>query len=125
MMNCGSARTTPTRRGGSAAKECAGASAAPACRAWPAMNHQESGHACRKISFRPTTATRVRCTDATPKRGFEAFATSVRLSKEVFEKIATACRQRSGVVSQNTWITEAILEKLDRELPANGTKKKV
>jgi len=45
--------------------------------------------------------------------------------QRVHDKIDAACRRRTGMVSRNTWITEAILEKLDRELPAKGTTQKI
>jgi hypothetical protein len=41
---------------------------------------------------------------------------NLRLNTEVFDLIDKARRGRAGVVSRNTWITEAIQEKLMREL---------
>jgi hypothetical protein len=40
---------------------------------------------------------------------------SLRLIPEVWEKIDRERSKRPGTVSRNTWITEAILEKLSRE----------
>lgn len=42
--------------------------------------------------------------------------TSLRLNAEMLAKIDRARSTRAGVVSRNTWITEAIQEKLAREL---------
>lgn len=41
---------------------------------------------------------------------------NLRLAAELFEAIDAACAARPGSVSRNTWITEAIQEKLDRDL---------
>ena len=40
---------------------------------------------------------------------------NLRLSAETFDAIDACRAQRSGVVSRNTWITEAVEEKLTRE----------
>ncbi len=40
---------------------------------------------------------------------------SVRLDKQLWDGIDRACSERPGSVSRNTWITEAILEKLHRD----------
>jgi hypothetical protein len=40
---------------------------------------------------------------------------SLRLDPQVWEKIDRERGKRAGSVSRNTWITEAILEKLTRE----------
>jgi hypothetical protein len=40
---------------------------------------------------------------------------SLRLDPEVWEKIDRERGRRAGSVSRNTWIAEAILEKLSRE----------
>jgi len=40
---------------------------------------------------------------------------SLRLDLQVWEKIDRERGRRAGSVSRNTWITEAILEKLSRE----------
>jgi metal-responsive CopG/Arc/MetJ family transcriptional regulator len=40
---------------------------------------------------------------------------NLRLPAETFDDIDTCRAQRSGVVSRNTWITEAVEEKLTRE----------
>jgi len=45
---------------------------------------------------------------------------SLRLDPEVWEEIDRERGRRPGSVSRNTWITEAILEKLSRE---QGTQK--
>lgn len=42
--------------------------------------------------------------------------TSLRLNAELLAMIDRARSTRAGVVSRNTWITEAIQEKLAREL---------
>lgn len=39
---------------------------------------------------------------------------NLRLSAETFAKIDAALANRPGVISRNTWITEAIAEKLAR-----------
>lgn len=43
---------------------------------------------------------------------------NLRLSPEVFELIDAVRTSRAGVISRNTWISEAIREKLDRDLEA-------
>lgn len=43
---------------------------------------------------------------------------NLRLSADTFASIDAACANRLGSVSRNTWITEAIAEKLARD--ANG-----
>jgi predicted HicB family RNase H-like nuclease len=40
---------------------------------------------------------------------------NLRLSAQVFEAIGEACASRPGSVSRNTWIAEAIKEKLVRD----------
>ena len=40
---------------------------------------------------------------------------SLRLETQVWEKIDRIRTKRAGTVSRNTWITEAIIEKLTRE----------
>ena len=40
---------------------------------------------------------------------------SLRLDAHVWTAIDTARLRRAGSISRNTWITEAIAEKLDRE----------
>ena len=44
---------------------------------------------------------------------------NLRLSAETFARIDAARFDRLGNVSRNTWITEAIAEKLARETSAN------
>ena len=44
---------------------------------------------------------------------------SLRLSQEVCNAIDEARKNRAGNVSRNTWISEAILEKLQREKLGN------
>lgn len=44
---------------------------------------------------------------------------NLRLSADAFAAIDTARADRAGNVSRNTWITEAIAEKLAREASAN------
>ena len=39
---------------------------------------------------------------------------TVRLPAEMVEAIDAACSQRAGTISRNTWITEAVQEKLTR-----------
>jgi|GEM_PF-2253982 len=48
---------------------------------------------------------------------------NLRLSPEMFEKIDAARSQRVGHVSRNTWITEAIQEKLVRDAANNEQQK--
>ena len=43
---------------------------------------------------------------------------NLRLSVEAFEAIDACRADRPGAVSRNTWITEAIEEKLEREAKA-------
>jgi metal-responsive CopG/Arc/MetJ family transcriptional regulator len=45
---------------------------------------------------------------------------NLRLSNETFGEIDEACDARPGNVSRNTWITEAVQEKLARERAANS-----
>jgi len=45
---------------------------------------------------------------------------NLRLSAETFAALDTARTVRPGSVSRNTWITEAIAEKLTREGVANS-----
>lgn len=40
---------------------------------------------------------------------------SLRLTNETWKEIDAAREKRAGCVSRNTWITEAVLEKLARE----------
>ncbi len=43
---------------------------------------------------------------------------NLRLSAETFDAIDAARAERPGVISRNTWITEAIQEKLARQTAA-------
>ena len=45
---------------------------------------------------------------------------NLRLSAETFEAIDAARGTRTGNISRNTWITEAVEEKLTRDRPASG-----
>lgn len=45
---------------------------------------------------------------------------NLRLSAETFEAIDGARSVRAGSISRNTWITEAVAEKLARERAASG-----
>jgi len=45
---------------------------------------------------------------------------TLRLSTATFGEIDEACAARSGNVSRNTWITEAVEEKLARERAASA-----
>jgi hypothetical protein len=45
---------------------------------------------------------------------------NLRLSAETFEAIDAARGARSGNISRNTWITEAVEEKLARDRAASG-----
>lgn len=45
---------------------------------------------------------------------------NLRLEPEAWEAIDAAREKRGGYIPRNTWITEAILEKLERE-KARGT----
>lgn len=40
---------------------------------------------------------------------------SLRFEQELMDAIGEACTRRAGKISINTWIAEAIKEKLDRE----------
>ena len=46
---------------------------------------------------------------------------SLRLDPEVWTAIDTARLRRAGSISRNTWITEAITEKLAREQDTGGS----
>jgi predicted HicB family RNase H-like nuclease len=37
------------------------------------------------------------------------------MPKEMYDAVASLCDKRAGTVSVNTWIVEAIAERLDRE----------
>jgi predicted HicB family RNase H-like nuclease len=45
---------------------------------------------------------------------------NLRLSGETFEAIDTSRSARPGNISRNTWITEAVEEKLARDRAADG-----
>ena len=63
-------------------------------------------HSGAMTSFKPTT---VRDLDRI----------NLRLSAETFSQVDAARADRPGNVSRNTWITEAVAEKLARESRAN------
>jgi hypothetical protein len=44
--------------------------------------------------------------------------TNLRLSAKIFDEIDAACAGRPGNVSRNTWIAEAVEEKLARDRSA-------
>ena len=44
---------------------------------------------------------------------------SLRLPREAYEAIVQSCSKRVGVVSVNTWILEAVTEKLETEAEAS------
>jgi predicted HicB family RNase H-like nuclease len=44
---------------------------------------------------------------------------NLRLAPETFRAIDKACAARPGRVSRNTWLTEAVEEKLERESAAD------
>lgn len=46
--------------------------------------------------------------------------TSLRVDEETMRAIEASCARRPGSVSTNTWIVEAIMEKLGRERDASG-----
>lgn len=48
---------------------------------------------------------------------------NLRLSGEIFTEIDAARKSRPGNVSRNTWIAEAIAEKLERERGATTARK--
>jgi hypothetical protein len=50
-----------------------------------------------------------------PQKSVNRIRQSLRLELPVWSRIDRSRLQRAGTVSRNTWITEAILEKLDRE----------
>lgn len=45
---------------------------------------------------------------------------NLRLAAEAFASVDAACAARPGNVSRNTWIAEAVQEKLARELQATA-----
>jgi hypothetical protein len=49
---------------------------------------------------------------------------SLRLDPEVWAAIDTSRLRRAGSISRNTWITEAIAEKLSREQDAGALPRK-
>lgn len=51
----------------------------------------------------------------TPKRPDDRARQSLRLDPKLWAAIDLARRGRPGNVSRNTWITEAILEKVNRD----------
>ena len=52
---------------------------------------------------------------AEPKRG-ERIRQNIRLDKNLWDRIDQARDERPGSISRNTWITEAVLEKLERDV---------
>ena len=46
---------------------------------------------------------------------------SIRLKKQLWDGIDRARSERPGSVSRNTWITEAVLEKLQRDVANAST----
>ncbi|GAK34335.1 hypothetical protein JCM17846_33240 [Iodidimonas nitroreducens] len=54
-------------------------------------------------------------TKAEPKRD-DRIRQSIRLAKELWDGIDQARSERPGSISRNTWITEAVLEKLERDV---------
>jgi predicted HicB family RNase H-like nuclease len=48
--------------------------------------------------------------------------TSLRVDEETMRAIEASCAQRPGTVSTNTWVVEAIMEKLNREKQASGAR---
>lgn len=54
-------------------------------------------------------------TRAEPKRG-ERIRQNIRLDKNLWDRIDQARGERPGSISRNTWITEAVLEKLERDV---------
>jgi predicted HicB family RNase H-like nuclease len=48
--------------------------------------------------------------------------TSLRVDEDTMRAIEASCAQRPGTVSTNTWIVEAIMEKLSREQEASGVR---
>jgi len=45
---------------------------------------------------------------------------NLRLDANIWEAIDQARNRRAGFISRNTWVMEAVLEKLAREQPNNG-----
>lgn len=41
--------------------------------------------------------------------------TSIRVEEQIMNAVGLACSMRPGNISSNTWIIEAIVEKLERE----------
>ncbi|MGO9420642.1 hypothetical protein [Roseiarcus sp.] len=50
---------------------------------------------------------------------------SLRLDPETWEAIDAVRLRRAGSISRNTWITEAILEKLERDQSARALRQRV
>lgn len=55
-----------------------------------------------------------------PKTRGKVERMNVRLPQEIFERIDKVRALRPGYVSRNTWIAEAIQEKLEKELRTGG-----
>ena len=53
-------------------------------------------------------------TDRKDSRSSALERINLRLSPEVLEAIDAECSRRAGSVSRNTWITEAVTERLER-----------
>jgi len=49
---------------------------------------------------------------------------NIRLASSVLVAVDAACERRAGTVSRNTWIAEAVAEKLAREEQAKGSEAK-
>ncbi len=49
---------------------------------------------------------------------------NIRLASDVLAAVDAACERRAGTVSRNTWIAEAVAEKLAREELAKGSEAK-
>ena len=45
---------------------------------------------------------------------------NIRLAPKILKAVDAACEQRAGTVSRNTWIAEAVAEKLARESAKSG-----
>jgi len=74
----------------------------------------------RTFSLSGATLARTMRVMSRPKKQTESRSrTSIRLEPELWARIDRARAVRPGKVSRNTWITEAVREKLGREV-ANG-----
>jgi len=58
------------------------------------------------------------------KKSLSVQRCNVRLALDVLTAVDAACERRAGTVSRNTWIAEAVSEKLAREERVKGSEAK-